>query len=462
MRSVDMAVVVSQSQNEIDDLKQKGLDILPHRERMQNEDLDSKFKDPDDPLRLVFVCAMWITGFDVPTCSTVYLDKPMKNHTLMQTIARANRRAPGKSAGVIVDYVGVFQNLQKALAIYAAKGSDSTPIRDKDVLVAELEKALAEARAFCTTVGVDLDAIIAAEKLARLALISQAVEALVSPDDRRRGFFRVTGAAVRGYKALLPDERAAPYLKPVATIHVLAEAVRGKLGPVDISAISAKIEALLDEKIEGVAITAPIIEGDEVGGRVDLFDIDFDKLAKLFASRPRTSAEKLRSEVEAKAHDMAARNPTRVNLVEKLEKLVEEYNLGTLGVEAFFEALKALVAEMEEEERRAAREGLNEDELAIFDLLTKPEPKLTKAQEVEVKKVARDLLEKLQEQLAVAEWQAKQQTRAAVQSTIRFTLNELPEEPYPEPVWNEKVDAVWAFIFARRTANASHQPVIAA
>jgi type I restriction enzyme R subunit len=74
MRSLDMAVVVSQSQNEIDDLKQRGLDILPHRERMQKEDLESKFKDPDDPVRLVFVCAMWITGFDVPTCSTVYLD----------------------------------------------------------------------------------------------------------------------------------------------------------------------------------------------------------------------------------------------------------------------------------------------------------------------------------------------------------------------------------------------------
>ena len=268
MRSVEMAVIVSQSQNEIDDLKRKDLDILSHRERMQKEDLESKFKDPDDPLRLVFVCAMWITGFDVPTCSTIYLDKPMKNHTLMQTIARANRRAPGKTAGVIVDYVGVFQNLQKALAIYAAKGSDSTPIRDKDELVAELEKVLAEARAFCAEVGVDVDAIFGAQKLARLTLISQAVEALIAPDERRRAFFRVAGAAARAYKALLPDERAAPYLKPVATLHVLAEATRGKLGPVDISAVSAKIEALLDEKIEGVAITAPIIEGDEAGGRV--------------------------------------------------------------------------------------------------------------------------------------------------------------------------------------------------
>src|SRR5664279_1664051 len=148
MRSVDMAVVVSQGQNEIDDLKQKGLDILLHRERMQKEDLDSKFKDPDDPFRLVFVCAMWITGFDVPTCSTIYLDKPMKNHTLMQTIARANRGAPGKSAGVIVDYVGVFQNLQKALAIYGGGKGGETPIRDKGELVAELEEVLAAAQTF--------------------------------------------------------------------------------------------------------------------------------------------------------------------------------------------------------------------------------------------------------------------------------------------------------------------------
>jgi type I restriction enzyme, R subunit len=449
MRSVDMAVVVSQSQNEIDDLKQKGLDILPHRERMLREDLESKFKNPEDLLRLVFVCAMWITGFDVPTCSTMYIDKPMKNHTLMQTIARANRRAPGKNAGVIVDYVGVFQNLQKALAIYATAGTTGAPIRDKDELVAELEEALAEARKFCATVGVDVDAIFAAQKLARLVLISQAVEALVLPDDRRRGFFRVAGAAARAYKALLPDDRAAPYLKPIATVHVLAEALRGKLGPVDISAISGKIEALLDEKIEGVAINAPIIEGDEGSGRVDLSSIDFEKLAKLFASRPRTATEKLREAAEKRAHEMASRNPTRVHLVEKLEKLVETYNLGSLDVEAFFEALKKLIAEMDEEERRATREGLTEDELAIFDLLSKPEPKLTKAQEIEVKKVARELLIKLQDHLDVLDWRMRQQTRAAVQSTIRFALNELPEEPYPEQVWEAKVDAVWAYLFSR-------------
>lgn len=455
MRSVDMAVVVSQSQNEIDDLKQKGLDILPHRERMQREDLEAKFKDADDPLRLVFVCAMWITGFDVPTCSTVYLDKPMKNHTLMQTIARANRRAAGKNAGVIVDYVGVFQNLQKALAIYAAKGAGGSPIKDKQALVEALETALKEARDFGSGVGVDVDAIHGAEKLQRLVLIGQAVETLITPDERRRGFFRIVGMVERAYKAILPDERAAPYLKPVAAFHVLAEALRGKLGPVDISAVAAKIEALLDEKIEGVAITAPIIEGDHAGGRVDLSAIDFEKLAKLFAKQPRTAAESLREEAEETARNMAAQNPFRARFVERLEKLVEQYNLGKLDVEAFFQALKALVADMDEEQRRAARENLTQDELAIFDLLTKPEPKLTKAQETAVKKVARDLLEKLHDQLAIDEWKAKQQTRAAVQSTIRFALNDLPEQPYPELIWNEKVAAVWGFILSRQAERSA-------
>jgi type I restriction enzyme R subunit len=352
--------------------------------------------------------------------------------------------------------VGVFHSLQKALAIYATNGSRESPIKDKQALVDAMEAVLKTAREMCSSVGVDVDTIYKTQKLQRLTLIGQAVEILIAPDDRRRGFYRVASAAERAYKALLPDDRAAPYLKPVAALHVIAEAVRSKLGPVDISAVAAKIEALLDEKIDGVAITAPIIEGDAAGGRVDLSTIDFEKLAKLFAKQPRTATETLREKAEKTAHALAAQNPLRVQFVEKLEKLVEEYNLGTLDVEAFFEALKALVGAMDEEQRRAAREGLTEDELAVFDLLTKPKPKLSKAQENAVKKVARELLEKLQGQLAIDNWHVKQQTRAAVQSTIRFSLNNLPEEPYPEAIWNEKVDAVWAFIFSKRSQTGAN------
>ncbi len=458
MRSLDTAVVVSQSQNEIGDMKARGLDILPHRTRMQQEDLEAKFKNAEDPLRLVFVCAMWITGFDVPSISTVYLDKPMRNHTLMQTIARANRRAAGKTSGVIVDYVGVFQNLQKALAVYAGAvagngpGDGATPIEDKNALVEALEAELVSVAAFIEPLGVSTEAILADKGFARNAFIANGVEVLVAPDERRREFLRLAGNVVRAYKAVLPDERAAPYLGSVAAIHTLSDAVKAKLGPADISAVSARIAALLDEKIEGVAILTPIVEGDRAEGRVDLSDIDFEKLTTLFAATPKTASAKLREATEEKAAKMAEQNPTRQGLVERLEELVATYNAGSIDVEAFFEALKAFVRRLDEEETRAAREGLNEEELAIFDLLTKPAPVLTKAQEIEVKQVARELLEKLRVLVAGVDWLRGRQSRAAVLSEIRFKLNELPEEPYPEPLWNAKVDQVWDFVLQRYAA----------
>lgn len=450
LRELDMAVVVSQGQNEVDDLRKKGLDILPHRERMAREDLETKFKDKDDPLRLVFVCAMWITGFDVPSIGTVYLDKPMKNHTLMQTIARANRKAEGKTSGVIVDYVGVFNNLQKALAVYAAgQQGGETPIKDKQALIAGLETKLEAVRSFVRPQGVDPEAIIAAKDFERLRLIGAAVEALVAPDDRRKEFLRLTGAVTKAYKALLPDERAAPFLRPVAVFHTLSDAVRAKLGPVDISAISARIAQLLDEKLEGVAIVTPIVEGDTAEGRLDLSDIDFGKLSELFDKSPKVAAERLREGAEDKARKMAEANPTRAHLVERLEKLVAEYNAGSIDQEKFFAALKDFVRSLDEEEQRAAREGLDEEELAIFDLLTTPEPTLTKAEEQEVKLIARELLSKLHELVDAVDWVRGMETRGAVWTTIRQRLNELPEQPYPALLWNAKVDQVWDFVLQR-------------
>ena len=160
LTTTDMAVIVSPGQNEIEQMKKLGLDIEPHRRRMNESQpgLDEKFKDTDDPLRLVFVCAMWLTGFDAPSCSTVYLDKPMRNHTLMQTIARANRVFPGKHSGVIVDYANVFASLEKALAIYGAGKGGANPVKDKAQLVAALREAVAAATAFCASHGVDLAA----------------------------------------------------------------------------------------------------------------------------------------------------------------------------------------------------------------------------------------------------------------------------------------------------------------
>src|SRR5688572_25501390 len=185
-----MALVVSPAQNEIEQMRQVGLDILPHRKRMREQALDEKFKDPDDPLRLVFVCAMWLTGFDAPSCSTIYLDKPMRNHTLMQTIARANRVYPGKHSGVIVDYANVFASLERALAIYAKGRGGETPVRDKKALVEELRKAVADASAFCKRREVDLGRIegASAEKFERAQAVEDGANRLMAPEAVRRDF----------------------------------------------------------------------------------------------------------------------------------------------------------------------------------------------------------------------------------------------------------------------------------
>jgi len=342
-------------------------------------------------------------------------------------------------------------HLQKALAVYAGGGGDEgkKPIEDKGALVTALEDALGAVNSFVRPYGVDPDAIMAVKGFERLKLISQGVEAVVAPDDRRREFLRLAGAVTRAYKALLPDDRAAPYLQPVAVFHMLSDAVRAKLGPVDISAVAARIAELLDEKIEGVAILTPLVEGNAAEGRVDLSGIDFEKLADLFAISPKVAAQRLKDEAEEKARSMAEKNPTRVQLVEKLEKLVAEYNAGSIDAQRLFEALMEFINGLDAEEQRAAREGLTEDELAIFDLLTTPEPKLTLAEEQEVKRVARQLLDRLRELVGAIDWVRGQETRGAVLSEIRVRLNELPEQPYPQVLWDTKVDQVWDFVLRR-------------
>src|SRR5207249_2062145 len=190
LQTTDMALIVSPGQNEIEQMRKHGLDIVPHRRRMNDEALDEKFKDSDDPLRLVFLCAMWLTGFDAPSCSTVYLDKPMRNHTLMQTIARANRVFPGKHSGVIVDYANVFASLEKALAIYGKGSGGEGPVKDKKKLVEELRTAVDAVTTFCANQQVILPAIeqLPVGDMRRLERIDDAVNALISPDALRKDF----------------------------------------------------------------------------------------------------------------------------------------------------------------------------------------------------------------------------------------------------------------------------------
>lgn len=449
MESTDMAVVVSQAQNELAHLDAQGLDIRPHRARMVNEDLAEQFKAPEDPLRLVFVCAMWMTGFDAPSVSTIYLDRPMRNHTLMQTIARANRVFPNKDNGLIVDYVGVFRNLEKALAIYGAAnaGADvDSPIQDVDALVAALDGAVDAVVDLCDAKGVDLSAMRDASGFAHIALRDAAVEALLVDDETKTGFLAAALQARKLFKALLPDPAASAQQRSVAAIRVLAERITDVSRPdlPDIGVVADAVEALLDRSVgaEEYVIRAAA-EGSEPDALIDLSQIDFDALAASFAGRKRAETDRLAALLKQRAVGAAARNPTRYDLVERIEALIAEYNAGSLNIDEYLRRLIELSKTLTEEEQRAVVEGLTEDELAIFDLLTKPEPVLDDAERKVVKASAKRLLTHLHDKL-VLDWRRKAATMASVRTEIRDVLDaDLPADPYPPAVFDAKVQAVF-------------------
>ncbi|MBC7076113.1 MAG: type I restriction endonuclease subunit R, partial [Syntrophomonadaceae bacterium] len=436
MKETDMAVVVSSSQNEIEAFQKKGLDILPHRKRMVTEDLDTKFKDPDDPLRIVFVCAMWLTGFDAPAVNTIYLDKLMKNHTLMQTIARANRVFKDKTCGTIVDYIGVFRNLQKALAIYAtpaAGGSVDTPVKDKLALINELEKVLAETTAFCNEKGIDADRLLSTSGFELVGLLDDAVECLVVNDETKQRFQSLAVNIVKLYKAVLPDSKASEYARQKNLFTCISDKIRALTPPADISGIMGDIEEVLDWSIasEGYIIHEA---SAEYNTKVDLSQIDFEALRKLFdKSRKHTEVEKLKGLINTKLNKLVRLNKSRIDFAERFQKLIDEYNSGAYNVELMFDKLLAFAKELTVEEKRGMVEQLTEEELALFDILTKPEPKLTAKDKAQVKKVVRELLDTLKREKLVLDWRKRQQTRAAVLITIQDSLDrELPRAYIPE------------------------------
>ncbi|MDE0426666.1 MAG: type I restriction endonuclease subunit R [Candidatus Poribacteria bacterium] len=451
MEETDMAVVVSPGQNEIDDLRERGVDIEPHRRRMNAEDLDTKFKDADDPFRIVFVCAMWITGFDVPSCSTIYLDKPQRNHTLMQTIARANRVFGDKNNGLIVDYIGVFRDLEKALAIYATGADvegDQTPIADKSKLVEKLRKAIAEISEFCEGLGVDLAEAQTDHALQNISQINDAVERILINDETKKNYLQLAGNATKLYKAILPDPDAHEFTRICQLINVIAQKIRNLTPPANISGVMTEVETLLDQSIapEGYRIEIPPDSYDM--NQIDLSQIDFEQLSEQFNTQhKRIEAERLRGAINTKLTVMVRLNRSRMDYQAKFEQMIAEYNAGIIGVEDYFERLFDFVGDLNQEDQRSSTEDLSEEELAVFDLLTRREPHLTVPERDEVKTAVRKLLETLKQEKLELDWRKRTQSRAEVKETVNGILDEGLPQPYTRELFGQKSEAVYQHIY---------------
>ena len=435
MKDTEMCVVISQEQNEIQTFKKWDLDILPHRTKMEKRELDKEFKDSDSNFRVVFVCAMWLTGFDVKTLSCLYLDKPLKAHTLMQTIARANRVAAGKSNGLIIDYIGIVGALKKALNDYTANKEGNTqidPTVDKEELIAQIVRAAADAKQLLAEHDFDLDELIKAENFKKMALLKDGAEAMCSDPETKKSFDTYANEISRLVKYLDRNDITQDVRDQIDAICAIFREMQKKRKHIDTTDLMVEINHIINENVE--------IEHQEGDGlvesrRFDISQIDFDLLAAEFAKvkRKNLMIKDLNDLVQERLSKMMAVNPSRVDYYVRYMGIIEAYNAeqDRTTIEKTFMELMDLAKSMSEEEQRYAREGFSSDEeLSIYDLLFSEN--LSKSDIDKIKKMSKDLLQKIKERIAgMDHWTDKQETRAAVDVLIRNVLyEEIPDSMF--------------------------------
>ncbi|KAB2964067.1 type I restriction endonuclease subunit R [Zoogloea sp.] len=463
LKETEIAVVISEEQGEVKLFKEWGLDIIPHREKIKNGyetpdnkriDIDLAFKEPEHKFRVAIVCAMWMTGFDVPSLSTLYLDKPLKAHTLMQAIARANRVYEEKENGLIVDYCGILKNLREALATFAA-GSDGTgkpesPIRPEDELIAQLAHAIEETKSFLYERGFDLKSVTESSGFDRVAAIAKAKEIINQSEETRKRYEILAREVFKKLKACVSIRQVHKYREDYGAIDIIYKKLQDDRQKANITSLVRELQAIVDTAIQPTSI---VKEDDKL---YDISKIDFDKLRKEFAKVPRknTMTYELKTIIEKRLQTMLARNPLRADLYSRYQEIIAHYNIekDRITIEETFATLLRFVEQLDREDKRAIREGLDEEALALFDLLEKPN--LSTRERNIIKKVSKELLEELKKtHLQVSDWREKEATRAAVRAHIHdFLWSEntgLPSVSYSSEDVEIKTEIIYRHIFTQ-------------
>lgn len=470
MRSVEMAVVISEDAGEEERFAKQGLDIKPHRARINaidanGHDIEYRFKDPQDKLQLVFVCAMWLTGFDAPTVSTLYIDKPMKDHTLMQTIARANRVTSftiggvSKANGEVVDYYNVFRSMKKALSDYALgdQTDDDTPVQDKSQLFVLLDDAIAQGLAFCESLALDLRSTLNyGTAFDKVHLFASFANALLEKDRYWKEFKVYENTITSLYEACKPEILGKEFRPLVSVFQYLRGIIDSIIGQADMESIKIKIGELLDQSVvtaNGVMFateSAPELQIVKKGKTLDLSKIDFDKLKEEFKEKEYKNIEiaNLREFIGKKLETMLQENSTRADFAERLQAIIDTYNAGGMTTENYFDDLVRYAEAMRAEEERYVREGLSKDELELFDILKKE--KMTRDEEIKVKNAARHLLKRLLDEkpkVLVQDWFKDRQSQFKVKSAIEEVLDSNLPESYDRALFSQKSQRLYELVF---------------
>lgn len=435
LEETERLVVVSESADEVHTFAQWGLDIAPHRTLMKNRNLEEEFKKADHPFRVAIVCAMWLTGFDVESLATLYIDKPMKSHTLMQAIARANRVAEGKSNGLIVDYNGLLKSLRKALATYASgvkpneNQTEPDPAFDPALEIDDLLQIYATDIQACTnyllTLGYNLQTLLNAEGFDKATQVAEAAEK-VAINDTSRAKYEVLAQEVFKKARSLSANPGLPQYKPQ---HDALDAIYKQLqksddDPADIIEVLRALSKTVDETVR---LNPSRSLDDESLKTYDISKIDFDILRAEFehSSRKNTTVQTIKQKVEKKLNRLIKQNPLRLDFYQRYQTIIEAYNAETdrATIEKTFEELLHFIQSLSEEEVRHSREGLSEEHLTAFDLLSQSKNNLSPATRERLKGIAGGLIEVLKAKLAEIEnWTDKESTKSQVKTLIHDYL----------------------------------------
>lgn len=450
LSKMEMAVVISKEEGEEDKFAAQGLDISLHRKKMEaitpeGKDIEDRFKDKDDPLSLVFVCAMWLTGFDVPSLSTLYLDKPMKGHTLMQAIARANRVYPGKSCGIIVDYVNVFKYMQKALSEYAeTDGKEGYPAKDIEQLITNIERSISDTEAFLLKIGIKTEDIIAEEEtINRLEMLRKAYDHILTKDEWKERFKVMSNLLINLYDAAKPEilERGW-YNDKFAIIAHINGWLCNLIDDEKLRKARLRMAEALDRSVSAGVSEQQATYGIHQGKVIDLSKLDVDAIRKEINKTPYKALETddLRAFVERTLEQLINKNCTRVAFSQRYRNIIDRYNAGGSENEDYYKKLLQLIEDLKKEQSRSTDLGLEEEELEIFDLL-RADKKLTKAEEQKVILAAKNLYHKLSEEkerVMVVDWFKDEQPRLQVFALIQTSLNDDLPESYDRVTFNDK------------------------
>jgi type I restriction enzyme R subunit len=458
-------LIISEAQNEVADFKKWGFDIIPHRARMKlgfdtpdgkRVDVETAFKDPKHTFRVAVVCAMWLTGFDVECLSTLYIDKPMRAHTLMQAIARANRVYPGKDFGLIVDYNGMLKSLREALAQYALgdDGGAAEIVAPLEERVAALQDAIQVTEEYLRSLGFDPAQLLGSTGFTRIEHLANAVEAVYTSDETKRRYEILSRVVFNRFKALLVEPSALAYAERHDNLEAIYKKLTERRDTADVSELLKFLHRIVNKTVltQGTG-------GDQAAGlTIDLSQINMEKLRDEFGKKVKRKAtviEDIRQIVEEKLAQMLAHNPLRMNYEKKYQEIIAAYNQDKdrATVEDTFARLIELANSLSDEQRRAVEEGLSEEQLALFDLLARDD--LTKADRERIKTASQALLAGVLEVIAPLDrWTEKEETQADVKTFILDSVfNQLPDPPYTEAEKLHVADDVYRHIWQQSVSN---------